>query len=85
MISSHMGSTKGGWSSQYAILEVEEAKYQCDSVWIQNLDHFKLHFGFISWISKWSFNSTQLFSNGHNFFFIALICTLFETLDSWLL
>ena len=33
-------------------------------------------------ISKWSFSSTQLSSNGHNFFISTLICTPFEVLDS---
>ena len=38
--------------------------------------------GFVA--TKFLLNLVQLSSNGHNFFISALICTLFEALDSWL-
>ena len=44
----------------------------------------EIHFPQFCKLAKWPSNLVQLSSNGHNFFILALNCTPFEALDSWL-
>ena len=61
----------------------EISKWQCMILklgsFLKGFQNHKLNFEIIS---KWSFSSMQLPSNGHSFFVSALICTPFEALDS---